>query len=240
MRQLPLISVFALVLALSGCDASTGQRILRYPVSATGEPPGTFDVAGWQVTLSAAEVGFGPAYFCATAAASSDLCPTAVSEFPQAAKIDGLNPERQLLGDANGETGTVRSATYDFAYTWFPTQRQPTAASAAPRGHSAYFEGVATDGARTLRFVAAVDIVPQIQGARAVQGASVEAILDGPELELEIAASPRTWFQRVDFAELALGTENPVRILPGSRAYEALVLAMTANSRPSLTWTQRE
>lgn len=224
---------------LCACGGATGQRELQYPVLAVGEAPEAFDAGGWQVTLSRADVGFGPAYFCATAAASSDLCSTAVSQFAKSATIDGLSAELQPLGEGDGQTGTVRSATYDFAYTWFATQQRPTPAAGAPMGHSAHFAGEAVKGSRTVRFEALVDITPQVQGARSVQGAGVEATLDRDDLQLVIDVCPSNWWRDVDFDAVAQSGEPSVRIAPGSRAYESVVLAMTANHRPSFSWDPR-
>jgi hypothetical protein len=208
-------------------------------VFGTGELSAPFNAGGWEVMLTTAQVGFGPAYFCATAAASSDLCPTAVSQFARSATINGLDAAPQELGEADGETGTVRSATYDFAFTWFATQRQATPATGAPQGHSAYFEGQATNGTRTIRFVAAIDIAPRFQGTRSVQGAPVDATLESEAIQLEVGVRPSSWWQGVDFEALSQSTEDPIQVSPGSRAYEAVVLAMTANARPSLTWNSQ-
>lgn len=223
-------------LSVGACGGATGQRDVVYPVLGRGEAAAAFDARGWQVTLSRADVGIGPVYFCATAAASSDLCSTAVSQFAKSATVDGLSAELQPLGEGDGQSGTVRSATYDFAYTWFPTQQRPTPAAGAPMGHSAHFVGQAVNGARTVAFEALVDVTPQVQGARSVQGAPVEATLDRDDLQLVIDVRPSDWWRDVDFDDVAQGGEPSVRISAGSRAYESVVLAMTANRRPTFTW----
>jgi len=223
------------LLFLAACGGTTGQRELRYPVVAVGET-GPFAVGGWQVTLTRAQVGFGPAYFCATSAASSELCPTAITQFARTATVNALDPAEQALGEADGEMGTVRSATYDFAYTWFPTQRQPTPAAGAPDGHSAVFEGQATQGAVTVRFLTELDVVPRIQGTRAVEGARASAELTTSDVQRRISMKPSLWFRGVDFDELALSPSDPVRLAPGTRAYGALILAMTATGAPTFTW----
>lgn len=221
----------------AGCGGSTGQRELSFAVAGAGEQPAPFAVNGWQVTLSKADVAFGPAYFCATAAASSDLCPTAVAQFAQSALINALDASAQPLGVGDGQTGTLRSATYDFGFSWFPTQRQPTASDRAPRGHSAVFEGQAEKAGRVVRFVAEVDIVPRVQGTRAVQGAPTVFELLADDSALDVVVRPREWWSAVDFDELALSADDPVVVKPGSRAYEALVFAMTAAFPPQFSWS---
>lgn len=230
-------SIIKLLPLLFACGGATGQREFSYPVVARGELASPFDAGGWEVVLSTAEVGFGPAYFCATASASADLCPTAISQFARGATINGLDPGDQPLGDAEAQTGTVRSATYDFALTWSPTQRRPTPAPGAPRGHSAYFEGEATKDGRTVRFVAAVDVVPRFQGTRAVQGAAADVELGEEGVKLTVTVRPSTWWRAVDFERLAQQPGDPVSIVPGTPAHEALVFAMTAGAPPSLSWS---
>lgn len=230
------IACLLLLLFFHASCGSTGQRELTYPVFGQGEASAPFNAGGWEVTLTVAEVGFGPAYFCATAAASSDLCPTAVSQFARTATLNGLDPTPQRIGEADGQTGTVRSATYDYGISWFATQRQPTPGAAAPRNHSAYFEGQAVKDGRTVRFVAPIDVVPRFQGTRVVQGVPAEAELASDAIHLTVGVRPGLWWQTVDFDALAQTTEDPVRVAPGSRAYEALVLAMTATATPALTW----
>jgi hypothetical protein len=230
---LPLLLVVA-------CGGTTGQREIRYPVVGIGEPSAPFTVGAWEVTLTTAQIGFGPAYFCATAAASSDLCPAAVSQFAHSAAINGLDSAPQTLGEGDGETGTVRSATYDFAFTWFATQKQAGPAPGAPGGNSARFAGTAINGATTLRFVADIDLVPHFQGTRAVQGAPVAATLEDSDLQLSVGVQPSLWWTGVDFDALALLSGDPIQVLPGSRAYEAVILGMIANARPSLVWARAQ
>ncbi|HZH04603.1 MAG TPA: hypothetical protein VEY30_12530 [Myxococcaceae bacterium] len=231
-----------LIALLGGCSAEApGSVEIAYPVFGRGVPAEPFTSGGWRVALTAAEVGFGPAYFCATAAASSDLCPVAVSQFARAAAINGLDPAPQPLGEADGESGTVRSAAYDFAVSWFTTQRSVIPSPRAPRGHSAYFEGTAVKEGRSVRFTAAVDVVPRFQDTRAVQGQPVNATLGGEGLDLTVAVNPRDWWTAVNFDE-ALGDAADgavVEVVPGTRAYEAVVFGMVTARPPMFQWSSR-
>ncbi|MGQ0504675.1 MAG: hypothetical protein ACT4TC_05090 [Myxococcaceae bacterium] len=220
------------LLLLAGCG-NTGQSELTYPVSARGEAPVSFAVGAWTVRLGKAQLAFGPAYFCATAAASSDLCRSAISEVARTEVIDALNPEPQPLGDAFGATGAIRSATYDLGISWFNTQREPRP-SKLPS--SVLLEGTATQGSRVVAFTAAVDVVPKFQGTRAVQGSRVDADLQ-PGIALQLEARPSAWLNGVDFTALS-ATSDAVTIAPGSPTADTLVFNLTVSSPLSFNWSQ--
>jgi hypothetical protein len=218
-----------------GCG-QVAQHSLSYPVLAMGEPPTPFAAGDWTVTLSQAQIGFGPAYFCATAAASSDLCPAAVSELALSVTLDGLNPAPQLLGDADGLTGTIRSTAYDFGFDWFATQHEPQPGAGAPGGHSVLFAGEAVRGSNHVRFEAAVDVVPLFADTFAIQGARVSATLDGTPVQLTVQFSPHQWWEGVDFGALWAMGQDPVQIQPGSPVHDQVVVSMVAVAPPSFTW----
>jgi hypothetical protein len=161
-----------------------------------------------------------------------------VAELAASAAVDALDATPQRLGEVFGVTGEIRSATYDYAITWFPTQLQPTPTAAAPGGHSARFEGRATRGATTFRFVADVDVLPILRGSRAVQGARVTAQIRGANLRVDVRLDPSAWFRAVDFEELSRQGVDPVAIRPGSAAHNALVIGMTASALPTFEWSE--
>ncbi|MCA9603607.1 MAG: hypothetical protein KC417_16355, partial [Myxococcales bacterium] len=130
----------------------TGQTHVTAEVVGHGVGDTTFESAGWSVTLTRADVAFGPAYFCATTAADVDLCPAAVAETLDVGVVDGLSADLQPLGILEGDTQTVRSATYDFGITWLATEPAPLPAREAPGGHSARFLGTAVRGADSFDF----------------------------------------------------------------------------------------
>ena len=195
------------------------------------------------VELDRAEVGVGPIYFCATAGASSNLCPTAVQEFAGAATIDGLDPTPREIGRVTGVTGEIRSATYDYAVTWLSTQSRPTATSGAPGGRSARFAGRATKGALKLSFSVEIDVVSRIRGERVVNGAPAVLSMSTPPAAgfgLLARVAPFEWFSRVDFDEIAPLADAAGRVVigPETRAASALTAAMTADERLGLEWRQ--
>jgi hypothetical protein len=230
----------ALLCALLGAACGqTSQTEVTYPIVAHGVAPAAIQAGDWSVTLEVAEVGFGPLYLCSTAAASSDLCPAALAEYIDTATIDLLDPAAQPLGDINGVTGEIRSATWDYGVTWLATQTEATPQSGAPGGHSAHFEGSATDGVTTIRFVADVDALPLYRGTRTVQGTQVSADVTDDRVELDVDFDVAGWWSRVDIGELVDIGGDPVVVPSDSRAHSALVLQMTTNATPTFTWTPR-
>jgi hypothetical protein len=224
-----LLSILAL-----GCG-STGPSEVRYAIVAEGRASVPSSAGEWTITLDVARVSLGPIYFCATAAASSSLCPAAVQEFADSAEFDALRPSAQPLGFVTGAPGSIRSASYDFGLTWFTTQRMvtPTVASA---GRSAHFEGHATRGDRTLRFVCDVRVTPMIRGAQTVQGARVNADVGSARVRLVVHADPGAWWRAVDLSEVESQGGDPVVIPPSSRVHNAVVVAMTASSPLRFEW----
>jgi hypothetical protein len=225
-----------LVAAGAGCG-STGREEVSYPIEAQGRSPAPFMAGAWQVTLEVASIGFGPLYFCASASASRDTCPTAVAEFARAAIVDALGTRPQALGEVTALAAEARSAIYGYAYIWPLTQNAPAPITGAPGGHSAHFEGTAVQGASSLRFVADVDVLPTFAGTLAVQGAAVIPTVQRAGLRLNVTFDPSAWWRQVDFNELAAGGGDLVTVTSTSRAYNALVIAMTSTDRPTLVWT---
>lgn len=219
-----------------GCG-STGPSEVRYPIVAEGAASAPFAAGDWTVTLDVARVSLGPIYFCATAAASSSLCPAAVQEFADVAEFDALRPSAQPLGFVTGAPGSIRSSSYDLGITWFTTQR--TATPAASAGRSAHFEGRATRGSRTLRFVCDVRATPMIQGAQVVQGARVSADITGSNVRLVVRADAASWWTAVDLSEVESESGDPVVIPQSSRIHNAVVVAMTAGAPLRFEWVSQ-
>ena len=237
MDRRTLILTLALGLASHGCG-ETGQEEVSYPLFASGNAESSFVTGDYEVTLEVARIGFGPAYFCATSGASSDLCPSAMAEFTASATVDGLAEGAQQLGEIRGVTGEIRSATYDYAFNWFATQRSAAPGAGAPGGHSAHFEGRVVRGTTQFRFVADIDVVPQIQGSRAVQGARISADVQDDRVRLDVRFDPTAWWRSVDFSELeAIGGELVV-VPKGSRAANAVIIGMTATTPPTFEWSE--
>lgn len=233
-----MIGRWAAVAAVLAACGETGQVPVSAPLLVTSEGARAVVVDGWEVSLTRAELSVGPLYLCATSAASADLCPVAVGEFASAAAVDVLDAGERAIGDVTGVSGAVGSAMMDLGVAWIPTWTTPRPVSTGA-GHSLRLEGAATQAGRTVRFRADVDVVPQFQGVLAIQGIRVAGRL-APGSRVTLTARPAAWLSGVDFAELAdlaAGQEAPLELAPGSRAYNAIIVAVTATYAPTLVIT---
>lgn len=245
------LTVAAATLALSGLTSAAGcgpaaQAPVSYPLYGVGTG-GTFMVGTWEVTLDVALVGLGPIYFCTTAGASSELCPTSLNEFAEVAVVDLRDPTPQLLGEVRGVTGEIRSVSYDLAYNWFPRQSEPTAAPVAPEGHSAHFEGQATGPEGSFRFIADVDVLPRFAGLRAIRRTTgVNTRIDDSALRLDIRLDPQSWWKAIDFSALGRGNAGMDPVLPvlidrtdhNVVFHDTLVAQITtASGAPTFLWS---
>lgn len=232
---IPVSAMIALAF-LAGCSG-TGQPEVDYQAFAVPASPAAVSAGEWTVTLDEATVAFGPAYFCAASSGSATLCETAVSELRGVAAFDGLGGP-QLLGDAQGFAGHVRSASYDYGVSWLLTESSPRASSAAPGGRSARLAGSATRDAETIRFVAEIEVLAQYQGQRAVPTTPVVADLDTNVKRLDIGFDPGAWLTGVDWGDVAaISSDDPRVIEPGTPAHNAIVIAMVATHPPTFTWS---
>lgn len=241
---------------LCGCGQTAGERV-ALPVFVQGTAKAPFSVGAWTVELEAAQVALGPMYFCATASASSDLCPSAVGELTSVVVVDGLDPEPKRWpsdGAASASEpsaleaisgSTIRSAFFDYGIAFFATASRPAALRPMRgnlAGHSAHFSGRAIKGAAEVRFVVDVDVLPQVPGSRAVQGLRTEKMLahaqagGPPGTVLTIRIAPSRLFGQVDFDQLAaLGPQ--VTLEPDSQMANAIATALIGQAPPELTWT---
>lgn len=224
----------SLLLLATACGA-TGAEPFTYPALARGPGPGPHPLGGWTVTLTRADVAVGPIYFCATAAASPDLCDVAVAELTTPAVADALSTTPQPLADVTSLPGEVRSAMLDYGVSWFPTASDPEALT--DLGHAAHLAGEATDGASTVTFDALVDVAPPVRGSPAVVGARASAGED-PPARLELDLPVHAWLAAVDWDALAAAGES-AEIRPGDPAHAAIAFAMTTQP-PSFRWTPQD
>lgn len=93
-------------------------------------------------------------------------------------------------------------------------------------------------GTTEFRFVADVDVLPQIQGSRAVQGARVTADVRDASVRVDVRFDPSAWWRSVDFRELEALGGDPVVAPAGSRAMNAVVIGMTATTPPTFEWSE--
>jgi len=233
-----MLSLVVCALVLSSC-AETSRSFVSLPMFAEREGDTSFEVDGFEVALSRAEVAVGPIYFCATAAADADLCPVAVAELREVAVIDLLDDGAQGIGTATATTGMVRSATLDYGRPFLLSENEPGPGPRALDAHSAVFEGEACREEACFTFVANVDITGREPGDSALPGLDTTFAISEEPQRLTLRADPSAWLERIDFAELASTTSDEVvAIEPGSQAYEAIVLAMTSRAVPDIAWSE--
>lgn len=241
-----LRSATLLLLCVAACGA-TGEPAFQAPLRARGAAS-EVTVGAWTVTLERADVGLGPLYLCATAAASSELCATAAAEFAAVAAVDLTDPEPQPLGELDVLPGQVRSAMLDYGVTWLKTQAKPGAQEGAPGGRAARFAGMAVSGDMSFEFTADLDVVPVLRGSRTVEGLRIGPFDLEPGGALDVTIDAAAWWAGVDFDALAalgpgphdlaaLATEDPAS--PAADALAAVRFAMIAVP-PRFAWTAEE
>ncbi len=215
-----------LYIAILAACGPAAQTSVLLQATAVGSPVINVSAGEWTVTLDRAELGFGPVYFCAAAAARA--CDAATAEITSIATVNLLDATPQPIGDVNGLSGNIRSATWDYGITWLTTERAPNART--PSGHSLVLSGVATRGVQSVPFSVALDAIPLQPGTQAVLGAKTNATLaDGGSLRVTFDVAQ--WVSGIDFA-----TVPPV-ITSADEAYQAISIAMTANAPPTFQWS---
>jgi hypothetical protein len=225
------------VLLMIGCG-DTGQEHVELPLRAKGTAAREVALDDARITLTRAQVSFGPAYFCASEAGRAELCEVALAEFTQSAPIDALDPSPQELGTLQATTGEVRSGLFDYGLSWLLTQNGARANPGAVEGHSALLDGTLTRGAQSLRFSVAIDVKPRMQGDLAVNGQVTRHTLrEGSALTVEV--DPNAWVSQLDVDALfALDGDGDgaVGIGASDAAYESILQGMVSRAPPRLQW----
>ena len=228
-------AIAGLIIASASCtDAAQSQ--VTVPVHALGVSGGLVTLGNWQIGFCVAKVALGPMYFCAAASGSATLCQSAQAEVRSIAVVDLLDLRPQSIGWLRGETGRVRSASFDYGILWTATQSNAASHPSNTLGHSAYFEGEARNGVLAVPFTATIDIAPQYRGQRTVPTVATEGTLTSNQEPLTIRLDFGKWFSQVDFDKQAAG--QTLTILPGSSEHNAVVLGMTSISPPQFGWGQ--
>jgi hypothetical protein len=227
-------AVLALFCAACG---ETGQDEVAFDATGAGVTPEPFAAGEWTVTLDVAKVAFGPAYFCASAAADAELCATAVVEYADTGVVDATDPAPQPLGEIHGATGAVRSATFDYGLSWPAVAARPRASTGAPSGHSAVFEGSAVKDAVTVHFRAFIDVLPLRAATFSVVAAPARHDVTTRDAALTVRLDPTAWWAEVDFDALAAAGEDPAVVRAGDPAHDTVLFGMTSRALPAFEWT---
>lgn len=233
-----LLAIALSVVSLTAC-VDEGRTRATVELVATGAASPVLVDGAFTITLTRADVAFGPTYLCATAAASSELCDTAVLESLQAHTLDGLSATPVSLGILDGVTGTIRSAQYDFGLPFLLGASMPTPIEGSVSGHSVVLEATVTDGVDSFDLSVSLDVVAEVSGTTAMVGAPIVGTIPASGGRVTVAIDPREWLRGLDWASLAATPRPagaPVVLGPGSVAYDAILRGMTANHPPTLTF----
>jgi hypothetical protein len=219
------------LILLPGCGDTGGERV-SVALFASGTPARELLIGDARVVLTRAELAFGPAYFCASATASAELCAVAVAELRAPVHILALEPSEQAVG-------VLAAAIYDLGISWLLTQSEARASAAAPEGHSALLEGSIERAGRTLRFRAGIDATPGKRGELVVNTQRTEYELTGEGDALTLAIDANRWVDRLDVDALfALDTDGDgaVAIEQGTTTYEGILLGMVSRAPLGFGW----
>jgi len=236
-----LAVLFLSLSTLTACDqGTTGRQMIAYDVAGAPEAEPTFvDDRGWTITLTLAELSFGPLVFCShqpTFLKSDSLtdCGQVLGELGAAATWDLLAVGDSPLGTLAGITGRIHSAQYDFGWNWPSGQ-------AAPLWHgeagatSLSIAGTATQGGVTHAFDFTLDVEPRGAGLYTVAGLAAEGAPDATTAEVVLTASARKILRYIDFDLLAEQAE-PFTLVPGSALENQLRLGLTTGTPVTFTW----
>jgi hypothetical protein len=234
-----------LTLALAGCGDQS--KHVSFPLELAGRGgAGLKTDHGWTVTLDTARVHLGPVYFFSGEPLFSrrprERWPSrllrvalgvglahahpghyqegqAMAELLTTHTVDLLASTPKALGQANGITGSYRSAQVNIT------------SSAGNSGFAAVLEGTAAKDTRSVSFAASLKLDLQVRGI--AFGAEVGQVPGRTRLEVDLAR----WVERVDFAKLA-GGAGVVQVAPGTQADNALRRGIENTSAYTFTWSQ--
>lgn len=201
-------------LMLIGC-VDTGIERTTVGLSARGTAAsasfiGRFDVP---ITLTRAEVVFGPLYLCGGTVAG-ELCDEALAQWSDAALIDALSDAEVSLGRMDALTRRARSYMYDLGIVSrliAPADPLVTEAAASLSGASVALAGQARPAGKVIPFSASLpvaqvgdEVEPGVPVVRStVDDAIDHEILPGGRSRLTVQFDPSTWLAQADFNALA-------------------------------------
>jgi hypothetical protein len=196
-----------LVLALGvGCTQSA-QEPVRFELRARGGSASAELADGALLTLSRAELAFGPFYLCAGAQAGPN-CETALTEWRDSRVLDLLEPSAVTLGELTGYSGRALSYMHDCGIVSLLTQDEPLLLGAAEDldGHSAVLEGEADltiDGAPDVPFRFELRLASSSEADRGQpvvrsSPGEFDAIIDASTTRLTTTFDVRAWLLELD------------------------------------------
>lgn len=194
-------------LTVAGCAESSQTRVqVSLEVQGTSTAGTPIETQGAvPVTLTRADLAFGPLYLCAGAQAGA-LCDTARLEWLDTVVVDALDPDPQPAGELYGVSGLVQSWMYDLAISAQLTSTEPYVLDAAEAlgGHSLVLEGTAIVSGLTLPFTAQLRVQQTDTtelGVPVVRKSANDVFsedVSGREQALQVRFDPASWLAGVD------------------------------------------
>ncbi|MCA9577952.1 MAG: hypothetical protein R3B40_22595 [Polyangiales bacterium] len=208
-RVLTALAPFCVLLVL-GCAESSQTRVqVPLEVQGTASAGPRMALGAVPVTLTRADLAFGPLYLCAGAQAG-ELCETARLEWLDTVVVDALDPTAQEAGTLYGVSGVVQSWMFDLGISAQLTRDEPFVLDAAEAldGASLVLEGSAEVSGITVPFVARVPVQQTDAtelGVPVVRKSSSDVFredVDGAERALQVRFDPAAWLAGVDLRSL--------------------------------------
>lgn len=208
MRTNHLAFAVAVSCALLAACAETGQDRVSIPlqVAGTDVSAGMTAVGGVSITLTRADLAFGPLYLCSGYQAG-ELCDTARLEWLKSVVIDATDEAPADAGTLVGVTGPVRSWMFDLGLSSQLTQSEPVVLDAARElgGVSLILEGEGNVNGMLVPFHAAVPVQQSAEtelGVPVIRKSTSEVFSHDVSLDdtgLVIRFDPAPWVEGVDF-----------------------------------------
>lgn len=238
------LSVALGAFVVSGCgEAPQAEHTLE--LVARSQEPGVIVLAdGAEVTLTRAEVAFGPLYLCPGTTAG-EACDVARFEWRDSAVVDLLDDTDQPLGELIGVTGSVHSWMFDYGITSLLTADEPFVSDAARAlgGVSLRLEGTALVSGSAISFSLDVRVAQGAdveRGVQVVRKSSADDFDDDVTLDsehLNVAFDVRPWVTALMGSDFCLEEPCPGEIvLPvDSPAAGRVGQTMVAGARPEFS-----
>jgi hypothetical protein len=243
-------SFLGVFFVLSAC-IDTSQHAAQVELWLSGSAGRSFAGRdGVAITLSQAELAFGPLTLCPGYEAG-ELCDQALAEWRDSARVNTLDATPRKVGTMHGITGVAHSFMYDLGIASLLTDDAPLVLDAAEQlgEHSLRLAGsVRADGV-TLRFRGEFTFAQDNDSERGTALVRTSKSDDfahpiqhsGDRLLVRFAA--RDWFTSVNFKALiascaATGCKDELLLTPDSQAGRAIRIAVIAGIRPEFSWSR--
>lgn len=203
---------FATFCMLTAClDTGTERLTLPLTVSGTAASSSFQSTDGFDVTLTRADLAFGPFYLC-TSTSAGELCEEALFEWPDSVVVNALVDDRMEVGSLRGQTGLVQSYMYDHGFVSLLTQNDSLELDAATAlgSVSVVVEGMARREDLVLPFTSSLVFE---QGPDVEQGVSVVRSSPSQDVNFDITArggmlsvrfNPADWFSVTQFEAVSM------------------------------------